>query len=81
MEKLKDIYKDYLSKIICPEEALLQIRKIYLLTDEELELSRLSIEYSDYHTYQLREDGDYLMEGSEVACLERASEIIFREKD
>lgn len=78
MEKLKDIYKDYLGKFISAEEAMLQIRKIYLLTDEELDMNGLSIEYIDYGLYKLKQDGDYLMDGTETDCLERASEIIFK---
>lgn len=80
MEKLKDIYKDYLAKVITAEEAMLQIRKTYLLTDEELSEEGLTINYHDYGIYQLKENGEYLTEGSETECLERASEILFKNK-
>lgn len=78
MERLKEIYKDYLGKFISAEQAMLEIRKTYLLTDEELSLTNLTLEYSDYGLYKLRQNGDYLMDGTETECLERASEIIFR---
>jgi len=79
MEKLKEIYKDYLSKVISPEQALLNIRKIYLLTDEELKLEGFSIEYVDYGLHRLKQKGEYLIEGEKSECLERASEIIFKD--
>nr|DAI89507.1 MAG TPA: hypothetical protein [Caudoviricetes sp.] len=59
---------------------MLQIRKTYLLTDEELALSRLTIEYVDYGLYRLRENGEFLREGTETECLERASEILFKHR-
>lgn len=78
MDKLREIYEDWEYDRITALEAMNQIRKIYLLTDEELNLKGLTIEYCDYGIHKLRQNREYLMEGSETECLERASEIIFK---
>ncbi len=76
MKKLKELQQRYLNTDLKAEEAIKEIFDIYLNTDDVLSLYGLTIKYHDYGLYQLRENGEYLMEGEETECLERASEII-----
>lgn len=76
MKKLKEIRDKYVSTEMSAIIAIKEIFDTYLISDYALDLFNLSIEHCDYGIYKLRENGEYLMEGEETECYERASEII-----
>lgn len=76
MKILEKVKNEYLNSDITAEQALKEIFNVYLLPDNELKLYGLEVRHVDYGIYQLRQNGDYLIEGDKTYCLEQAKEIM-----
>ena len=74
--ELSKIAKDLEQGTINDKEARTLLLGLLLVSESALSEHKLTIEHHDYGMYQLRQDGDFLMESSELHCHERAREIV-----
>lgn len=78
MEKLREVFNMWMTEGLSDYEALIEIFKTFIIGEGTLKNNGLTIEYEDYGIWKLRQNGEYLMEGEETDCYQRASEIIYK---
>jgi hypothetical protein len=78
MNHLGSIRDKYRNSDMKAEEDLKQIFDTYLMEKSVLKLHGLEIIYVDYGLHRLYQNGEFLNEGEEHYCLERAYEIIYK---
>jgi hypothetical protein len=61
---------------ITEKEARNLLLNLFILSDNDLKERGLTIKYVDYGLWQLRQDGEFLMEAERMDCNERAIEIL-----
>ena len=74
--ELSKIAQDLEQSMITDNEARTLLLGLLLVSESVLSEHKLTIKHHDYGMYQLRQNGDFLMESSELHCHERAREII-----
>ncbi len=73
--ELSKIAKDLEEGTITENEARTLLLGLLIVSESTLTEHKLTIEYFDYGIYQLRQNGEYLMEGEKLECHNRAREI------
>jgi len=76
--ELRKIAQDLEQGSITENEARTLLLGLLIVSESTLSKHRLTIEEHGYGMYQLRKDGEYLMEAEKLDCHERAREIIDR---
>jgi len=74
MENLRKIKNQFTNKELTTEQSLKKIFEVYLITNTELNKKGLTIKYFDYGIWQLKQEGEFLMEGEKSDCQEMAFE-------
>lgn len=75
--ELNKIAQDLEQGTITEKEARKLLLDFLLFVSEStLNKYGLTIDYADYGIYQLSRNGEYLMEGEKLECIDRAREII-----
>ena len=75
-EQILKIAKDIEQGTITENEARTLLLGLLIVSESTLTEHKLTIEYFDYGIYQLRQNGEYLMEGERLECHNRAREIV-----
>ena len=75
-KELSKISQDLEQGAITEREARTLLLGLLIVSESTLSKYKLTIEYFDCGTYQLRQNGDYIMEGEKLDCHDRAREII-----
>ena len=63
-------------EITYEEARMLLLDELYNINEHMLTQRGLTIKYVEYGLWQLRQNGEYIMEGEKLACNNKALEII-----
>jgi hypothetical protein len=74
--KLSKIVQDLEQGTITETEARNLLLELLIVSESTLATQGLTIKYEDYGIWKLRQNGEYLMEGEQVECYQRAFEIL-----
>ena len=74
--ELNKIAKDLDKGTITDNESRTLLLSLLIVSESTLAEHKLTIEEHGYGMYQLRQDGEYLMESEKLDCHKRAREII-----
>jgi len=74
--ELSKIAQDLEQGTITENEARTLLLGLLIVSESTLAKHKLTIEEHGYGIYQLRQDGEYLMEAEKLDCHERARKII-----
>ena len=75
-KELSKITKDLEQDTITENEARTLLFGLLIVSESTLGEHKLTINQHDYGMYQLRQDGEYLMESERLNCHKRAREIV-----
>jgi hypothetical protein len=74
--ELNKITKDLEQGAVTDNEARTLLLGLLIVSDSILAKHKLTIKVHDYGIYQLRQNGEYLMEAEKLDCHKRAREIV-----